>query len=86
MKTIGVLASGGEPSSALALPMEIAGMASSFVIVPVPVAVAIDAFVAPDRSVVNDSFGSKVVSPSSVTRMSFVVSPAANVSVPFAAT
>ena len=60
------------------------GVASSSVIVPVPLPAVADtvAFAAPLRATTTVSFGSSVVSPRTVTVTVLLVSPAANVSVP----
>ena len=58
------------------------GFASSSVIVPVPVAVPMVAFVAPLNSTATVSFGSLVVSPVTETVMVLPVSPAPKVRVP----
>ena len=59
---------------------------SSFVIVPVPVAVPRTAFVAPLNVMPNVSFGSTVVSPLRVTLTGRVLTPGAKVRTPLAAT
>ena len=60
------------------------GVASSSLIVPVPVPAVLDtvAFVAPLRATTTVSFGSSVVSPRTDTVTVLLVSPAANVSIP----
>ena len=74
------------PSGADALPMDSAGVASSFWIVPVACASAIVAFVAPLRLTTNVSAGSKSTSPVTETVTFVEVAPAVNVAVPDAAT
>ena len=70
------------PSVALGESTESDGAASSSVIVPVPVAVPITAFVGPLNRTATVSFGSSVVSPRTDTVIVLLVSPAENVNVP----
>src|SRR5437870_1942310 len=74
------------PSGLTTAWMEWGGGGSSLWIVPVPSALALVAWVAPDRLTVNVSSGSNVVSPLTLTVMVLLVSPGLNVSVPLAAT
>src|SRR5438445_32711 len=62
--------------------MESTAAASSFWIVPVPIALAIVALVAPDRVTVKVSSGSNAVSAHTSTVTGLLVSPGAKVSVP----
>ena len=70
------------PSSTLTLLIASVGARSSFVIVPVPVAVAIVALVGPDNVTVNVSFASYSVSPTTGTVIVPVVAPTAIVRIP----
>src|SRR5438552_1171082 len=69
------------PSGLTTSSMESAGWVSSFWFVPVPTALAIVAFVAPDRVAVKVSSGSNAVSAHTSTVTGLLVSPGAKVSV-----
>ena len=73
------------PSVATASVTTSLGPASSFVMVPVPMLAPRSALKGADRVTVSVSSPSSRKSPATVTWICFVVSPAANTSVPFAA-